>query len=129
EQSPVRGYFQTLEADAALRVGEALRRGGEARRARPYLERAVRLREANDDAASPWLAQARIVLGRCLLDLGDRNGAAQLFAEAKAAHAKHAVLGPHFTSALAEAREAAALRGGYTRPADVRSAAPGQAIR
>src|SRR5262249_53357379 len=62
ESSPVRTYYQTLEAEAALRLGESRRRAGDPMAARPHLERAMQLRAATDDATSPWLAEAQIAL-------------------------------------------------------------------
>jgi tetratricopeptide (TPR) repeat protein len=92
----VRGYHRALEADAALRIGVALLRSGDAMRARPHLERAVQLREVVDDSTSPWLAQARLALAGALERLGDRVRAADLRASAQAAIASHARVGPQF---------------------------------
>jgi eukaryotic-like serine/threonine-protein kinase len=99
--SPAREYFQSLEADAALRLGEAQQRAGDARSARSNLERAVKLREGNDDVAhSPWLAEAQVALADCLIDLGQRDGARRLIAKAATIVATHKELGEQFKAPL-----------------------------
>jgi tetratricopeptide (TPR) repeat protein len=99
--SPVRDYYQTLEADAALRMGLAQHRAGDPKAARPNLERAVHLREANDDVAqSPWLAEARIALAECLIDVGQREAARRLTGKAAAIEATHKELGEQFKAPL-----------------------------
>ena len=102
QRSSVRNYFQTVEANAALALGEALRRSGDPKAARPYFERALKLREANDDAQSPWLAQTKIALAECLVDLGERDTARIFFNQASATQATHKELGEHFTKPLRE---------------------------
>ena len=95
-RSSVRDYYQILEADAALRLGQAQQRAGDPKSARLNLERAVKLREANDDAKSPWLAEAEVALADCLIDLGERKEAHALIDQAKAIHTAQAELGEHF---------------------------------
>ena len=107
--SPVRDYFQTLEADASLRLGQAQQRAGDAKAARSNLERAVELREASDDVSqSPWLAEAQIALSDCLIDLGQRHVAQTLERKAAAIEAVHKELGEQFKAPLR--RVAARLR-------------------
>ena len=99
--SPVRQYFQTLEAEAALRLGQAQQLAGEPNAARASLERAVSLRETNDDAnQSPWLAEAQIALAECLIDLGQRDKARALARKAAAIEAAHMELGEQFKAPL-----------------------------
>jgi serine/threonine-protein kinase len=108
--APVRDYYQLLEADAALRLGQALQRLGDAGNARAPLERAVALRAANDDATtSVALAEAQVALADCLLALQDPAGARALVQSASAIDAAHPVLGRHVREPLAQAaaREAA----------------------
>jgi tetratricopeptide (TPR) repeat protein len=100
--SPLRPYYPRLEADAALRLGNALRETGEVDRARASLERAVQLREANDDPRSPWLAQAEAALSACLAQLGERRQAAAWRARAEAIDRAHAELGPHVAASVSK---------------------------
>jgi serine/threonine-protein kinase len=102
QRSAVRKYFETLEADAALALGDALRGSANPRLARQHLERALELRTLNQHARSPWLAEAQIALAECLLDLGERPAAMRLFREANAAHASHMLLGEQFRAPLRE---------------------------
>ena len=95
-RSSVRDYYQILEADAALRLGQAQQRAGDSKMARINIERAVKLREANDDAKSPWLAEAQVALADCLIDLGNRKEAHALIDQAKAIHTAQAELSEHF---------------------------------
>ena len=104
-RSPLRDRYQTREADAALRLGQARQRDGRAATARADLERAVQLRAANDDPRqSPWLAEAQIALADCLLDLGERRAARELVDKAAAIHALHLQLGEHFKAPLQRVR-------------------------
>jgi tRNA A-37 threonylcarbamoyl transferase component Bud32 len=95
-RSPLRMRFQTLEANAALGLGRALERNGDAAHARPNLERALQLREASAGGASPWVGEAEVALANCLLDLGDRDRARSLFEQAAAAFASQSELGAQF---------------------------------
>jgi len=100
-RSPLREYLPRLEADAALRLGEAQLRGGRAAAALPNLERAAALREANDDPRrSPWLAEVRIALADCLADLGRRGAARAALGSAASIQASHAQLGEHLRAPL-----------------------------
>jgi serine/threonine-protein kinase len=109
--SPLRSYYQTLEADAALRLGQAQQRNGRSAAARSHLERAVQLRAANEDRRlSPWLAEAQIALADCSLDVGDRSTARAFLDQAKAIHAEQAELGEHFEAPLRALRARLAAR-------------------
>ena len=100
-RSPLRAQFAALEADALLMQGQALRGAGDARAAREPLTRAVALREPLADANSPWLAEARIALAQCLLDLREREAAGRLLQQARTAQRAHPELAPHFKAPLA----------------------------
>ena len=102
QRSPVRDYFQTLEADASLALGMALQQSGDAKAALVHLERALQLREAGDDPNSPRLAEAKIALAGCLMDRGEREPVKKLLAQAKAIHAAHKDLGEQFKKPLRE---------------------------
>ncbi len=67
-------------------LGEALRRSGRAEEAERPLRQAVALRESlDDDALSPWLAQARIDLAECLIAMHQKTEAQDLLRKAAAA--------------------------------------------
>jgi serine/threonine-protein kinase len=102
--SPLAGSMLLQEAAARLWLGEALRLQGKSTEALPHLQRAVELRENMDDSASPWLAQARIALAKCLINRGDADEARRLLAKAKAALASHAEIGPQFRTPLQQAQ-------------------------
>jgi eukaryotic-like serine/threonine-protein kinase len=95
-ESPLRARFQSLEANAALVLGTALLRSGDAVQARPLLERVLQLRQATAEDSGPWVGEAQIALANCLLDLGNRGGARSLFDKAAANFAPHAELGAQF---------------------------------
>jgi len=98
--SPLRSYYPRLEADAALRLGNALVAAGDPQQARAHLERALELRTRYDDEKSPWLLEAKVALAACLVELHDRQRAAALIAQAQAIAHAHAELGPQFTTSL-----------------------------
>ena len=75
QASPLREQHPRLEAEAALRLGQALRQQGEARAARALLERALALREQTEAATSPWLAEAKDALADAARDHGARHAA------------------------------------------------------
>jgi serine/threonine-protein kinase len=102
-RSPLRNKFQALEADAALRLGQAQQKLGDPRRARANLERALELRTAGDAAQSPWLAEAQLALAACLVDLGQREAARALIGRAGAIQAAHPELGEHLKAPLQRA--------------------------
>ncbi|MCW5656143.1 MAG: protein kinase [Burkholderiaceae bacterium] len=102
--SPLRERFIALEAEARLRLGQARLRNGRAAAAREPLERALALRSGHEDAISPRVAEAQIVLAECLLDLGERPAALALLARARRAHGAQAELAPHFVRPLLSAQ-------------------------
>jgi serine/threonine-protein kinase len=110
-RSPARRHFPALEADASLRLGQALQAVGELGAARASIARAVELRTALDHATSPWLAEAQIALAECLIALGQANAARDLIAKAGVIHAAHGTLGVHFTEPLKAAARRLARRG------------------
>ncbi len=96
QNSTVRDYFHELEARATLALGEALRNGGDAHAALPLLERTLKLRLADEASRSPWLAQARVSLARCLLDLGEPARARSLYEAVARSQAGQSNIGPQF---------------------------------
>lgn len=110
QASPLRERVSRLEAEAELALGQARQHGGGARSARTHLAHALALREAAEAADSPWLAEARIGLADCLIDLGERKQAAALLAQAAQAHAAHKELGAQFRAALRAVAQRLAAR-------------------
>jgi serine/threonine-protein kinase len=102
QHSAVRDYYQSLEADALLRLGESQMRLHDSTAANVSLERALQLRTANGDANSPWIAEIDIALASCALDLGDPARARKFAARAQAIHGAHAELGEQFKRPLRE---------------------------
>jgi serine/threonine protein kinase len=101
QQARERAYYQSLEADALLQLGQAQRMAGQPRLARRALEQSLALHIANDDVVSPWLAEVRMALAECFIDLGDRVIAGRLRAQAAAGLAAHPEIGDRFSLALA----------------------------
>ena len=97
---PDAGYFPVINSEALLLHGKALRRSGDDRAALPLLEQAVGIYERTQVPASPWLADARVALAECRLDLGDAPGARSLYQRAQDAARTHAELGEHFREPL-----------------------------
>jgi len=78
-----------LEAQSLRLLGESLRRSGRAGEAEAPLRQAVKLRESlDDDGVSPWLAQARIDLAECLIEMHQKAEAQDLIRKAAAALAR-----------------------------------------
>jgi serine/threonine-protein kinase len=103
EASSARQYLKHHELGAALIEGKGLVLSGNASDAKPLLERAVALSGSiRNMSQSLDQADARVALGECLLDLGDRKRAQKLLAQANAIHARHEEVGPHLISALGE---------------------------
>jgi tetratricopeptide (TPR) repeat protein len=100
--STVRSYLKALEASAALAQGRADLLLGHPSDALPLLQRAVDLRESFFDPASPSLADARVALASCQLDLGYSRQASLLLTQAKKAFASHRELGRQYTVPLHE---------------------------
>jgi serine/threonine-protein kinase len=100
EASSARLYLKRYELSAAMIEGKGLMLSGRAAEAKPLLERAVALSEAIWDTDQGLdAADARIALGECLLELGDRKRAQELLAQANSIHARHREVGSHLTSA------------------------------
>ncbi len=103
DQSGLRAYFKRWTAQAALQEGKGLLLTQRAAEALPLLQRAVQLGpEVYDTSRSPNLADSQIALGICLIDLGRRDEARALLAQAKAIHAAHKDLGEQFRKPLRE---------------------------
>jgi serine/threonine protein kinase len=100
--STIRIYSRALEASAALAEGRAYLMLSHPSNALPLLQRAVDLREGFLDPASPSLADARLALASCELDLGHPRLAKPLRTQAKKALALHPELGSEYTVALRE---------------------------
>ena len=106
----VPAQFPTLEADAARQLGLALLGAGGAATARPHLERALSLRRAQDDASSPWIAEAEVQLATCWLALGEPAQAAACLDRAAQVQGRQPELGDHFVRPLLQARALLAAR-------------------
>ncbi|MDP9088263.1 MAG: hypothetical protein M3O26_05960 [Pseudomonadota bacterium] len=106
----MRSYYQTLEADSLLWLGEAQVRVGELSAATINLERALQLRKANDDENSVWIAQVQIGLANCLLASDKRQQAQALLAGATAILDTHRELGDQFKKPLKEIQARLASR-------------------
>ncbi len=101
ENSALRSYLKSYEAQAALIAGRALRGGRMPEEAAALLERAVRLcSQIYDPGQSTALAEAQIELAGSLADLGRSQRARELLAKARAIHATHPECGPHLTNPL-----------------------------
>jgi hypothetical protein len=100
--STARTYSKALEASAALAQGRADLLLGHPSNALPLLQRAVDLRESFLDPASPSLADARLALAFCHLDLGHSRQAKSLLTQAKKAFASHRELSHQYTLPLHE---------------------------
>ncbi|MGZ6059802.1 MAG: protein kinase domain-containing protein [Myxococcaceae bacterium] len=85
ERSPMRPYFQALEADALYRLGAAECRGAEVGPGEKHLRAALVGLQAQQDPGSALLAEARMALARCLLTRGRRGEASALAAQVQAA--------------------------------------------
>jgi tetratricopeptide (TPR) repeat protein len=99
-RSNARDYLKGLEARAALVEGQA-----ELLRSRPSealapLQRAVELRQSIMAPNSPSLAEAKIALANCDLDLGESEKALALSVEAKKALSSHSQLSDQYAKSL-----------------------------
>jgi tetratricopeptide (TPR) repeat protein len=104
QRSPVRGFYQRLEADVELRLGQAQLQAGDAQAARIALMRALDLRTANDDPVSPWIAEIDVALAECELSLLRKPSAHELLERAARIVAAHKELGTQFTAPLRRLR-------------------------
>ena len=98
--SPQRTQLVEQEAQAQRLLGVALLRSGDAATAETHLRRAVSLRQSLDDPDSPWLAQARIDLARCLIAQRRKAEARGLSDLAAAAQHRQPKLGDSFRREL-----------------------------
>jgi serine/threonine-protein kinase len=104
-------YLKTYEARATLVEGKAHLLTRQTSQALPLLEQAVALtKQLYDAKQSPALADAEIALAGCYLDVGDRQRARELLANAKAIHATHKQLGERYKKPLRE------LEARFSRP-------------
>ena len=129
-QSPLRNYYQTLEADASLWLGEAQLDSGDSMSARGNLEHALRLRQTNLNDVSPEIAQVEIALADCHIDLGDLETAKSFYAKAAAVEGAHKELGKQYTEPLKKLASRLAIRErGTHQPGGTRrdAGAPGRA--
>jgi serine/threonine-protein kinase len=94
--SALRRFYPTLEADAALRLGQAQLRLGDPRAARITLQNALELRMAIDHPNSPRIAQTSRALAESLLALGLPKEAHALQKRAAGIFAIHPELGAQF---------------------------------
>jgi hypothetical protein len=101
--SGVGPYLKRWEAQAALVEGKGLLLTQRAPDALPQLQRAVLLgSEVYDPERSPDLAGSQVALASCLIELGHRDQARALLAQAKAIHSTHKDLGEQFRKPLRE---------------------------
>ena len=97
---PVPAWFPALDADARQQQAQAWLFTGDAVRARRGFEHALALRVAQEDAASPWIAETQIGLACCWLASADVAPAAAALDRAARILAQHDELGAHFVHAL-----------------------------
>ncbi len=100
--SSVRPYFQELEADATLALGEAQLRAGEPAVARVNLERSRELRMIIDSDKSPWLAESEFALAACLSAQREHEAAIKMLADARRITSSHAQIGRQLRGPLPE---------------------------
>jgi len=94
-------YFKRWASEAALIEGKSLLLENRAAGALPQLQRAVQLgSEVYDPELSPDLADAKIALALCLLDLGRSEQAHAVGSQAKAIHKANRELGEHYRRPL-----------------------------
>jgi len=94
ETSSERPYLRQEEAAAVSIEGGGYLQDGQFEKASPRLERAVELRQAILDPASPLLGDAYAALAQCRKKQGDSAEAAQLLEKARLIFAGHRHLGP-----------------------------------
>ena len=109
-QSPLRNYYQSLEADASFWLGEAQLDSGNLNSARINLEHALQFRQTSENEQSPEIAQAEIALANCHIDLGDRETGARFYTKAAAIAAAHKELGRQYTEPLKRLASRLAIR-------------------
>jgi serine/threonine protein kinase/tetratricopeptide (TPR) repeat protein len=100
--SAVRTYSKGLESSASLAQGRADLLLGHPLNALPLLQRTVDLRESFLDPVSPLLADSRVALASCQLELGNSRQAKSLLNQARKALAAHRELSQQYTLPLHE---------------------------
>jgi len=106
QRSPEREQYRDPEAVALRLRGEAVTRMGRAADAEGDLRRAVELRVVLDDAISPWLAEARVSLARCLMAQNRIPEARTLLTLAASAEASQPALDGQYRVPLRDALRA-----------------------
>jgi serine/threonine protein kinase/tetratricopeptide (TPR) repeat protein len=100
QQSPLRRFYPVLEAEVWLVAGQIEQATGQLGAARTHLVHALELRQANDDATSPWLAEAQIALADCLVEQAQIEDAKRLLSQARRILTGHKMIGRHFSEQL-----------------------------
>jgi serine/threonine-protein kinase len=104
DASGLRNRHRLLEAQARLRLGQALHRRGAVSEALPELDIAVALLGSAGDARSPWLGEAKAALARALLDSASAEASPQraraLLDDAQRVAVAHPGLGEHLAVRL-----------------------------
>jgi serine/threonine-protein kinase len=105
-ESSARQYFGALESETSAQVARVHLAAGRGEAARPYIERALAWLRVNDAPTSPYLAEAEVLDGRCMLLLGDAPKAGAAARRAAAIHAAQPEVGDHFVLPLRELQRA-----------------------
>jgi tetratricopeptide (TPR) repeat protein len=100
--SPQRLYVKRWEVRVSLDETRGYLMKNDPANALPLLQEVVADDAAMLDASSPELAFAQALLGVCYLDLGERQKAQILLAQAKAGQRQHVQLGEHLTQPIRE---------------------------
>jgi tetratricopeptide (TPR) repeat protein len=98
--SPARTLFPALEADASVQLAQAHLAVGDAHNARAYAERALALRREISHPASPWIAEAYLVLADSLFTAGETARASDSVTRARAALTAQGEVGDQFRQPL-----------------------------
>lgn len=97
-------YLKLWEARLLLQQGNALRSGHNPQQALPLLTRAVQIETVTYFPSSPDLMAGQVALGECFLDLGNKEQAAKLLAQAESIRALHKKLGQQYERSLQQLR-------------------------
>ena len=109
-ESSVRAYFGALESETLIQLARVLLAAGRGEAARPHIERALAWLRSNDARISPYLGEAEVLLGRCMLVLGEMQAARAAAQRAAAIHAAQPEVGDHFKRPLSELQQALRAR-------------------
>jgi serine/threonine-protein kinase len=104
KNSGLRDYFKALEAEALMTLSQAVLHEGDAGQARLNAEDALALRQATQQPASPFIAEAQLLLAQALIAEGRADRARPLMAEATSHLA--APVAPQFQATLKAAQAA-----------------------